>query len=114
VKQGYDCVTIHHLNDDRKSFSETHHLEFWTQPWLRWMWWQVYHWYDMRIYRVPGFKLLERFIWWFHRNNDFYIPLGAQQDCRCYELSIKRRTELARVDIDKETYDRLSTRKGAT
>lgn len=79
-------------------------VEVWQQPFWRWLAAVIYHWYDMRIGKVPGFKLVERTLWWFHRNEPFiYIPLGCQQDIKCYELTNKKRKVLAKFEVASDS-----------
>jgi len=107
IKRGFDIgrsVPIRH-----RSQPVRHHVVLWQQPWHRWAAAVVYHWYDMRVYKLPGFRLLERFKRWRWRNRDldFYLPIAAEQDCRCYFLSEKQRTVLAVIEVDEATYDKL-------
>lgn len=79
-------------------------VELWEQPLWYWLVATVYHWYDMRIYKVPGFKLVENALWWFHRNEPFiYLPLSAEQDCKCYYLTNKKRKVLAKFEVEKDS-----------
>lgn len=84
------------------------HVTLWTQPWYRRAVAAVYHWYDMRVFKVPGFRRLERWLEHRHRGDDFYIPLSCQQDCRCHYLSERGKTELATFNIDEAMYDKLN------
>jgi hypothetical protein len=105
-KRGFDVSTVHHLHD--KNRLVTYRLELWEQPLHRWLIAQIYHWYDMRIFKVPGFRKLERFLEARHKGDPFlYLPLGVQQDCRCYSLTVKQKTILADVEVDKATRDRI-------
>ena len=75
-------------------------VEVWQQSFWNWLMAAIYHWYDMRIYKVPGFKRLEKVLAWFHRNEPFiYIPLGCQQDLRCYDLDRKNKKVLAKFEV---------------
>jgi hypothetical protein len=87
--------------------SKRYRLEIWVQPWPRWLVAQVYHWYDMLIYRVPGFKQLERWLQSRHRGSDIYVPLGCQQDLRCYFLTERRREVVAVVWLTEEEYCKI-------
>jgi hypothetical protein len=82
-------------------------VELWIQPWPRRVIAAAYHWYDMRIFKVPGFHLLERWLESRHHGDDLYIPLSAEQDCRCYYLSQRDKTVVARLDIDEDTYNKM-------
>jgi hypothetical protein len=72
---------------------------------------KIYHWYDMRIFRVPGFKGLEN---WLHdRHGDdplAYLPLGIRQDLRCYYLTEKKRIRSITLRITAEEYQALGGR----
>lgn len=108
--RGYKCHTLHSLNRENGSITETRHVEFWTQPLWSWLISRAYHWYDMRIYKVPGFKLLEKWLWKRHEDELFYMPLGCQQDLRCYHLSEKNRTILANIPVTEEIYQAIKRR----
>ncbi len=80
-------------------------VEVWEQPFWPWLIAAIYHWYDMRIYKVPGFKIAE-WIWdkshW--RQSDLeYLPLAAEQDCKCYYLTEKKRKVLAKFRVSKDS-----------
>lgn len=103
MKRGYELPVIHGPRGSRRF-----RIVFWEQPWSRWLVFRVYHWYDMRIHKVPGFKLLENWIKDHHKGDPLmYLPLSARQDLRCYDLMAKRRTILAEVPIERETYIKL-------
>lgn len=109
MKRGFEVHTIHHCGDDQR----TYRLVVWEQPLRRWLVAQAYHWYDMRIYKVPGFKALERFLEWRHKGDPMlYIPLGCEQDCKCYFLTEKERTVLATFEITKEQRDQIHRKGG--
>ena len=83
---------------------ESFTVEVWQQPFWRWLAAVIYHWYNMRIGKVPGFKLVEKTLWWFHRDEPFiYVPLGCQQDIKCYHLSIKKRKVLAKFEVKEDS-----------
>jgi hypothetical protein len=42
----------------------------------------------------------------------FSQPLGAQQDCKCYSLTVRQKTVLARIEVDQDVRDRVY-RKGS-
>jgi hypothetical protein len=86
-----------------------YHVELWEQPLHRWLAARVYHWYDMRVHRLPGYRLLERIKAWRYRNAEplTYMPISAEQDCRCYDLSRRGRAVHAVFEIDEQTYRRL-------
>jgi hypothetical protein len=105
-------VTIYSGPDRRR-----YQVEFWSQPWRHWIMAQIYHRYDVRIFKVPGFKRLEN---WLLRNapedrlpeNDRELPLGVRQHRRCWRLTNKRRTVLATVRITTEQYQSLGGSHG--
>jgi hypothetical protein len=84
-----------------------------TQPLHRWLIGQVYHWYDMRIFKVPGFKLVERIYGWWNlkvRKLEPWhevVPLGVAQDLKCFYLTRKGREELKGFEISVEDYKKL-------
>jgi len=85
--------------------SKCYVLEVWTQPWLRWLLAEAYHWYDMRIYKVPGFGQLERWLQSRHRDEEWtYVPLSCQQDIRCHFLAKRRKTVVATVQLTEQQY----------
>jgi hypothetical protein len=94
------------------------HVEFWHQPLHRWVIARVYNWYDMKVFKVPGFRKLENFL--HNRYNRkhpdietalLYLPIGIRQDIRAFDLNRRQQVRLARVSITKETYDSLSRRR---
>lgn len=88
----------------------TYRIELWLQPWRRYLAARVYHWYDMHIFKVPGFKLVENanLRWKMRRNpGRICLPLSAEQDCRCYYLARRDRRVLARFPVDEATYEAL-------
>jgi hypothetical protein len=62
------------------------------QPFHWWLLARLYHHYDMIVFRLPGFKALER--WCERRTNERadYMPISARQDLRCYNLRMRGRT----------------------
>jgi hypothetical protein len=103
--RSYERFTRHY-SDNRV----TYHVTLYRQPLHRWLAARVYRWYDMRVYKVPGFKLLENVKAWRWRNREWYVPISAEQDCRCYHLEQLGRTVLATFDVDSDTYQRLDPR----
>lgn len=105
-KRGFTLVTIYSTPSGDEG--RRHQVELWEQPLHLWLLAMVYHWYDMRIYKVPGFRLLEQWLTNRHHGNPLeYLPLGVRQDLGCYWLTEKQRTVLAALPIDHETYERL-------
>lgn len=74
-------------------------VEVWTQPWWRYAIAVAYHWYDMKIFKVPGFKKLEVLLQRRHGPDWTYLPLSAQQDERCYFLTNRERVVLAEFPV---------------
>lgn len=86
----------------------TYRLELWKQPWHRWLIAWIYHWYDMRIFKVPGFKKLERWLWDRAKGDPLeYIPISARQDLTCYYLTERQRKTLVVLTITEEQYNSL-------
>lgn len=100
VKHGISLATIHGPGRDDRRYV----LEVWTQPWLRWLIGKSYHQYDMHIYKVPGFRILERWLHSRYKGDDIYIPLSCRQDIRCYHLSIRGREVAAVVQLTEKEY----------
>lgn len=107
LKRGFECgYAVTSGAPDR-----LHYVVLWTQPWHLWLAGRVYHWYDMRIYKVPGFRTLED--WLLRReerrrpDDELSIPLSCKQDLRCYDLTVRRRTVLATIDIGPDVYERI-------
>ena len=77
--------------------SKTRRRVTYTQPPFWYVAAKIYHFYDMKVFRLPGFKKLED--WYEKRNQDnpFYVPISAQQDLRCYQL-----TERGRIVLKEE------------
>jgi hypothetical protein len=109
MKYGWSRSRGFSLRDVENKWS--YHLTLWRQPWHRWLMFKIYHWYDMRMYKVPGFKTVERWLlYWEERRlpeDMISIPWGAKQDCRCYFLSEKQRKVLLNLEVTKEQYDGL-------
>lgn len=103
--RGLERFERHHRDGHR-----THHITLYRQPMHRWLAARVYHWYDMRVCRLPGFELLERFKGWRYRNRDWheYLPISAKQDCRCWYLSEHGKTVLATIDVPEDVYRQLA------
>jgi hypothetical protein len=84
---------------------EWYTVEVWQQPFWPWLVAAIYHWYDMRIYKVPGFKIAE----WVWRKMHWregpleYVPLAAEQDCKCYYLTNRKRVVLATFKVKEDS-----------
>lgn len=89
------------------SRSRTYYVEIWRQPLRLWIAAMIYHWYDMWIYRVPGFRALERWNRSRHDSEDWFIPLSCRQDLRCYHLANKQRLILATFELTQQQYQQL-------
>jgi hypothetical protein len=96
-----------------RNLTRTYHVELWRQPLHHWLHARLYHLYDTWIWRLPGYRLLERV----HRrryhrgDEDMYVPLAATQDIRCYELRVRHRQVIATFEVDKATYEQLGGRE---
>lgn len=89
--------------------SSQHYVELWRQPLHQWLLVKIYHRYDMTVFRIPGFQRLER--WIRNRAGDWtYIPIGSRQDIRCFHLTQRKRTTLARFDISEELANQIRMR----
>lgn len=86
-------------------------VEIYKQPLHRYLIAWVYHWYDMHIFKVPGFKKFDN---WHHRKfgkgNIFFIPISCRQDLKCAFLSRQDKVILAELEVDEATYVRLGGR----
>lgn len=111
--RGYELSISYGLDKEDERYK--HHVTLWTQPLHRWLIAWAYHRYDMIVFRLPGFKKLERFLE--DRENaklsgdEFATPLSAKQDLRCFDLSRRDRDAVITFDIDQETYRRLMNRE---
>lgn len=95
--------------DDTGTRQVSCHVTLYRQPLHRWLAARVYHWYDMRVYKLPGFKLAENlWDWWYDKRK---LPLAAEQDCRCYFLHQRGRTMLATFDVPADVYEQLTGRE---
>lgn len=106
----YELYTTMGLRDGKISYG--YRVAPYVQPLHRWLISKVYHWYDMKIMKVPGHKALEALHAWWHikiRREDpwDYMPLAVLQDLRCYDLARKDRIELRGFDISVEDYKKL-------
>lgn len=112
-RRGFSVSTCYH----REPWPKTYHVELWYQPFWIWLAGTVYHWYDMRVCKVPGFRkfeeALERYHHWRHPgdgDNWLYLPLSIRQDIRCSQWARKKRVVVAKFEVDSETYERLKSR----
>lgn len=106
MKNGFSLSVVFRSKDNRDN--DSYCVTLWKQPWTRYILAQLYHWYDMRIYKVPGFKKLER--WAMERSkDDWYIPWSTRQDIRCYHLMESKRETLAILYVDEQVYNSLKS-----
>lgn len=82
-------------------------IEVYAQPTWRRLVAAIYHWYDMRVFKVPGFKWLESQLERRQQDPDTYVPLSARQDIRCYDLHEAGRRRVVRIQVTKEQYDAI-------
>lgn len=91
------------------SSGDSFEIEIWEQPVRRWVTARMYHWYDMRMFKILGYRALERWLQR-HAKSVSYLSLTVRQDCRCYELAHKQRKSLGFIKIDEELYNQLANR----
>lgn len=101
MKYGWTRSTCWHIKEPRP---DTYHLTLWRQPLHRWLMFKIYHWYDMRVYKMPGFKAIERWLMNQHKGDDLILPWSCNQDIRCYYLSKKAREILVVLQVTEEQY----------
>jgi hypothetical protein len=106
-KTGFSTGLIYSLRDRA---NDRHYVELWSQPLHRWILARIYHHYDMHVFRLPGFELLERWVEWRSGDALHYLPISARQDLRCYRLGEKDRTVLAHLDIEPEVAEKIDKR----
>lgn len=102
--------------------SKQHRLGVVSTPWWRHAVWCAYHWYDMRVpVRIPGWSWLYGWLDDHGAEPDGYMPGGGEhhrlrdrlfawtinQDFRCYRLDQWAHPEVAFLEIDQETYDKI-------
>lgn len=104
-------ITLHVILHIREPKERSYEVELWLQPWRRYLVARVYHWYDMHIFKVPGFRAVEKVHKrWKSRRllpGEIVLPLSAEQDCRCYYLARRDRRVLAKFPVDEATYEAL-------
>lgn len=89
-------------------------VKLWKQPVHHWLWAQIYHWYDMRICRVPGFRKLEDWLRKPDTEDYFDVPLSVKQDLRCYWLMRRGRSVLLELTVSSEEYELWQSRTKKT
>jgi len=102
VVRSYSCHTVYSGRD-----SKTWHVDLWRQPLYRWLIARIYHWYDMRIEKVPGVKWIQRLIDRRRETDLWYIPVSNERDIRCYHLGEKQKVIITSFDITEEVFRSL-------
>lgn len=94
----------HTVHSIRKTPREVRYYgTFYAQPTWRYLIAKVYHAYDMnKIVHWVAHRFPE-----YHAGSGIMLPRCAKQDERCYKLSIAGRTQLAEIEVDQETYEKL-------
>lgn len=106
--RGYELHIAYKITDP---VDRVYRVTLWRQPLRYWLWAQIYHVYDMLVWRVPGFFRLEA--WLLEREERklgggrLATPLGAKQDIRCYHLTQKGRDSVVTFDVSRDVYERL-------
>jgi hypothetical protein len=114
MKYGWIRYTRYGIHEPRVGYGIT----LWKQPLSRWLLARAYHWYSMRIYKVSGFKKLEKWLWkWYDQRHDgdvdfIYVPISNRQDLRCHYLHENRRQVLVTLDLTKEQYEGITADHG--
>lgn len=114
-----DRYTSYHLASKTKSYI----IEIVKVPIKDRLFYNLYHWYDMRFpIRVPGWKRFEEwlgkhggrrlliekhFLGNEYRENlrDRLYDWTVKQDLRCFDLSKKNSTFIARFEVEKDVFD---------
>lgn len=99
--RGYD-LTISFTKDNTKYL-----VEIYEQPFHRWMIARAYHWYDMHLYKVSGFR---KFDSWYTKRTFKGFPhllISDKQNIKCAWLSRQDKEVKETFEVDKDTYVRL-------
>lgn len=89
---------------------ESWFVEFHRRPWWRWIIWQAYEWYSLRVQKLPGFRTIEILherilnrdhVWWFEQ-------LCIRQDLKAYSLGEKGKEILGSIEIPRELAVKLN------
>jgi hypothetical protein len=104
MRRGYELFT--RFSRDKKI---TYHVLLWKQPTARYWIAELYHWYEIRIEKVPGVKLIQNII---NRRRikkgwELYIPVWANRDVRCHYLTRKNRQDIIEFEVTEEKYNSL-------
>lgn len=109
MRRGWTLYTMHGIGiKDPDKPKTSYWAELYHQPSWRWMIARAYHWYDMHIFKIPGFRWLDAH--WGRKRSITWMPISARQDCRCYELFAKGRVTLTSIEIDQALYERMADR----
>lgn len=100
MKHHISLSTVYGPSRDDKKYM----LEVWTQSWLDRLGGEIYDWYHRHLYKVPGFRRLEKWLQSRHKGDVFYIPLGCRMDIRCYHLRERSRTMVSIVQLTEVQY----------
>lgn len=83
-------------------------VEIYNQPLHRYLIAKLYHWYDMRVFKLPGFRKFER---WhkqrFGKDDWTFDTISCRQDMKCFFLAHLDKEVLAEFEVDEATYVRL-------
>lgn len=94
------------------TFTQTdikYYVQVVQQPWYRVLIANVYFWYEMHIFKVPGFRTIEK---WdanrkFKKHGFPVRTISDLQGERCYYLTKRDKEILTTYEVDRETYIRL-------
>lgn len=103
--RGYETGTI------VSAHSKSYYLEIWKQDFFWWIVSSLYHWYDMRVEKIPFVHRFER---WHHRRakGDLsYVPIYCRRDIRCYHLTKRGKITVARIDLPLEKFIEINLAK---
>jgi len=109
LKRGWTLGYISHVVGTGE---KRYYVELFTQPWHRWLAARAYHWYDMRVFALPGFKTVEKVKLGYDTRRAVragtpepwqVLPWSNDQDCRCEHLRERGRRVLGRLEIDADT-----------
>jgi len=110
------------VRSDIKTRERTYVVSLWKQNFWSFLAYEAYHYYDMRFpIKVPGYRRLERLVRRMggeYRNFDIakeglpvrlrdrLVAWTAEQDLRCYELSVKNKRHILTFPVEKEIAER--------
>lgn len=106
---------------------KTYMVGFYQQPLRDHLIAKAYNFYSWRVFRVPGYQLIDR---WQTRRHErgcsgdcatgtdmrtgkrtpmcVHMPLSAAQDVRSFELGRKNRVDLGDIEVPEELYRKLN------